>query len=205
MFDRSRAAWVLATLSAVLCAGCPKPDDSEKTAPRKDTAATQPTAVAPATVAPESTGATPVESGRFRKLTGDEVSGFVSQIMAKHAIHPEHSFGLKLKGFDGSVLSTTGPEGKAFVFHVFNAGGKRTISLFDKDKKDWAATKLLAVAFEDVDHDGFEDLVALGSYDKGNGVSVYTRPAGGQFALNSALGKKAGAPSSMAAALAALR
>jgi hypothetical protein len=104
------------------------------------------------------------------------------------------------------VLATTGPKSKTFVFHFFDASGKRVTSVFDKDKDKWEGSKLLAVAFEDVDHDGREDLIAVAHYDQPstNGVSVYTRSGGGPFSFNSALSKRAGRASTMAAALSAL-
>lgn len=212
MLNRFRCAWGLAVVSAALCLGCPqKSGDSEKSEPTRAPSAEQASAK-PATtgtvahVIATATGSTgPLIPVKYRKLTDDEVAVRVKQIMAKHTIHPEHSFGLNLKGFEGSVLATTGPEGKVFVFHLFNSEGRRTTSLVDKDRNESQGNKLVALAFEDVDHDSHEDLVVLASYADGNGVSVYTRPGGGPFAFNSALSKKAGGPASMAAALAALR
>lgn len=202
MLSGFRVSLCLALLSASLStACCPSKSDSEKTEPKKDPTA-GPTSANPAT--PTASPA-PAPAGKYRKLTHAELADRVKQIMAKHKVHPEHSFGLNLKGFEGSVLATTGPEGKVFVFHLFNAEGKRTISLYDKDRNETQGNKLLAVAFEDADHDSYEDLVVLANYASGNGVSVYTRPGGGQFSFNSGLSRKAGGPASMAAALSALR
>lgn len=146
---------------------------------------------------------------KSKPLSPDKIGAMTKQIAAGHTVHPKHSFELNLNGFEGSMLATTGPNQSTFVFHFFDASGKRVTSVFDKDMDAVQGTVLLAVAFEDVDRDGREDLVVLATYlaakSDYNAVSVYTRPGGGPFRFKEKLGEKAGNVPSMAAALAKLR
>lgn len=179
----------------------PQPLPAERTTAKP---ATQPATQPVATAAKPSSAAQ-----KSRPMSEDNVSALTRKIAAGHTIHQQHSFELNLKGFEGSMLATTGPNKTTFVFHFFDATGKRVTSVFDKEMDGIPSTKLLAVAFEDVDRDGFEDLVALSGYlsarNEYNVVSVYTRSGGGPFRFQEKLGERAGNAPSMAAALAKLR
>lgn len=154
-------------------------------------------------------GAQPTSRQKSRPLGQEKIGAMTKQIAAGHTTHPQHSFELDLNGFTGSMLATTGPNKSTFVFHFFDAAGKRVTSVFDKDMDSDQGVKILAVAFEDVDRDGREDLVVLGTYlaarSDYNAVSVYTRAGGGPFRFQEKLGQRAGNAPSMAAALAKLR
>jgi len=206
---------VCASLALALAgsACCKKAEESPPTPqPLPAERTTAKPATQPATTAahPVPTAAKPSTAGqKSRPMSEDNVSALTKKIAAGHTIHPQHSFELNLKGFEGSMLATTGPNKTTFVFHFFDAAGKRVTSVFDKEMDGIPSTKLLAVAFEDVDRDGFEDLVVLGGYlsarNEYNSVAVYTRSGGGPFRFQEKLGQRAGNAPSMAAALAKLR
>lgn len=215
-------SFVIASLFVLGCSGSKddshtkedvsKPADTKPTATSSAAKGVEPSKTAePAKTADPAKSATPADatpaSSKYRKLTSDEIAERVKQIGKGHTIHPEHSFAVTLKGFTGSVLASTGPGSHTFVFHLYDAAGKRVTSVFDKDKNDWEGSKILALAFEDVDHDSNEDLVVVAAYSKPgeNGVSVYNRAGGGPFVFSAPLSKKGGKAGTMQAALAALK
>ena len=195
-----QSASLLSTLLA-LSACCRRPESGSP-----DVSLTPPST-------PGQPGATAGQPGspkpKSRPLAADKIATMTKQIAAGHTVHPPHSFEVSLKGFDGSMLATTGPNKTTFVFHFFDASDKRVTSVFDKELDSVEGVKLLAVAFEDVDRDGREDLVVLATYlaakSDYNAVSVYTRAGGGTFRFQEKLGARAGNVPSMAAALAKLR
>lgn len=192
-----------------------KREPSTETAP---TSTPTPTATTPspaANPADPTVTAEPEAPTGPRKLTADEVRSRLKQTMHGHVAIPEQSFAVTVKGLgEISVLSSMSPNGTELVFHVYDGNGKRTQSLLNKNVSMDRAQRLLAVSFPDVDGDGNEDFVALGSYSPAAGkqvlynvAAVFTRPGGGRFVFDAQRSERAsrGRPSSIAAAAQAAR
>lgn len=154
-------------------------------------------------------------SGRPVKLSSEEISECLKQVMHGHVAIPEQSFKLTVAGLgEISVLSSMSPNQREHVFHVYDSNGKRIQSLLNKNAASWNAMKLLAVMFPDVDGDGNQDFVTLASYTPPAGVQrefnaagVFVRPGGGRFVFDASRSERAsrGNPTSIAAAARAAR
>lgn len=153
-----------------------------------------------ATTAATATTAKPAAPGT-RPLKPEEIPPLLTQIAAGHKVIENQSFAINLQGFQNGVfLATLSPNGKEFVFHLFQDGKRVQSLLDDEDTRTLrTAVKISGVSFPDVDKDGEEDILVLGVYSKPTGADttngVVYMQSKGRFSLDKARTGRINAPS----------